>query len=93
MSAIPFTLSIIFPGFTFGNWIIIFSFFQIVVQIALLRKNCVVSELVIQGILAFAFGYLYSRTKSFSIFVRESVQAACRKAAKFLMRPCASLLY
>ncbi len=45
MSAIPFTLSIIFPGFTFGNWIIIFSFLQIVVRIALLRKNCVVSEL------------------------------------------------
>ena len=58
VSAIPYTLSIIFPNFTFGNWLIIFCFLQIGIQIILLRKNCVVSELVIQGILAFAYGYL-----------------------------------
>lgn len=58
VSAIPYTLSMIFPGLTFGSWLIIFGFLQIGIQIILLRKNCVVSELVVQGILAFAFGYL-----------------------------------
>ena len=65
VSAIPYTLAIILPKLSFGNWLIIFGFFQILVQIILLRKKCVVSELVIQGILAFAFGYL----TDFSMFL------------------------
>ncbi len=63
--AIPYTLYIILPGLSFGNWLILFSFLQIAVQIVLLRKNCVVSDLVIQTILAFAFGYL----TDFSMFL------------------------
>lgn len=58
VAAIPYTLSIVFPNLTFGNWLIIFCFVQIGVQIILLRRNCIVSELAIQGILAFAYGYL-----------------------------------
>lgn len=58
VSVIPYTLSIIFPFLTFGNWLILFCFAQIGIQILLLRKNCVPSELIIQGILAFVYGYL-----------------------------------
>lgn len=71
VSAIPYTLSIIISKLSFGTWLIIFGFFQIAVQIVLLRKKCVVSDLVIQGILAFAFGYL----TDISMFILSGLNA------------------
>ena len=58
VAAIPYTLSLVFDKISFGNWLIIFCFFQIIVQIILLRKNTVVSDIVIQSVLAFVYGYM-----------------------------------
>lgn len=58
VAAIPYTLSLIFTDLSFGNWLIIFCMVQIISQIIMLRKKAVVSEIVIQVILAFAYGYL-----------------------------------
>ena len=55
---IPYTLALILPRLSFGNWLILFCFAQILVQILLLRRACVPTELVIQGVLGFAYGYL-----------------------------------
>lgn len=58
VTCIPYSLALILPRLSFGNWLIVFCFAQILVQILLLRRRCVPSELVIQGILGFAYGYL-----------------------------------
>ena len=44
--------------FTFGGWLNFLSVIQSTVQVIILRKNCKVVEIVIQTILAFAYGYL-----------------------------------
>lgn len=58
VAAIPYTLSLIFTDLSFGNWLIIFCMFQILSQIIMLRKRTVASEIIIQVILSFAYGYL-----------------------------------
>lgn len=69
VASIPYTLALIYTDLSFGNWLILFCMFQILVQIILLRRNCVVSELIIQTILAFAYGYL----TDFSMFILKDV--------------------
>ena len=39
VAAIPYSLALIFPRFSFGNWLIIFCMVQIAIQIILLKKN------------------------------------------------------
>lgn len=58
VAAIPYTLSLIFEDLSFGTWLILFCMAQILVQIILLRKNTVPSELLIQVVLSFVYGYL-----------------------------------
>ncbi len=58
VSCIPYSLSLIFPQLSFGGWLFAFCIFQVLVQIILLRKNCVIPELVIQVILGLLSGYL-----------------------------------
>lgn len=70
VAAIPYTLSLIFTNLSFGNWLIIFCMFQIIFQIIMLRKKTVVSEIVIQVILAFAYGYL----TDFSLLILEDLE-------------------
>lgn len=70
IAAIPYSLALIMPQLSFGNWLIIFCFAQILVQIMLLGRKCVPSELLIQAILAFVYGYL----TDFSMFLLTAVQ-------------------
>lgn len=70
VAAIPYTLSLIFTNLSFGNWLIIFCMFQIIFQIIMLRKRTVVSEIVIQMILAFAYGYL----TDFSLLILKGLE-------------------
>lgn len=58
VAAIPYTLSLIFTELSFGNWLILFCMFQILAQLVMLGKRNVASEIVIQAILAFVYGYL-----------------------------------
>ncbi len=70
VAAIPFTLSLMFTKLSFGNWLIIFCMAQIITQIIMLRKRTVISEIVIQIILSFAYGYL----TDFSLFLLKGLE-------------------
>lgn len=58
VAAIPYSVSIVNHALTFGWWLNIWSLLQIVVQIALLRKNCKPVEIIIQTVLALVYGYM-----------------------------------
>jgi len=58
VASIPYSISLISSIFTLGGWLNLLSIIQIAIQIILLRKNCKWLEILIQTILAFAFGYL-----------------------------------
>ena len=54
----PYTLSLIFPALTIGNWTIIFCALLIIITWILLKKNARKIELLIQLGISFVFGYL-----------------------------------
>lgn len=58
VSAVPYSVSLINLNFSFGTWLILWSFLQIFIQIILLRRECKASNIVIQLILAFMYGYM-----------------------------------
>lgn len=58
VASVPYSVSLLSNLFTFGGWLNVWSVIQILVQIAILRKNCKWLEIVIQTILAFVYGYL-----------------------------------
>lgn len=57
IAAIPYSLSLIIPRLSLGNWTILFSFGLILIQIILLRKNANKLEIFLQIIISFVFGY------------------------------------
>lgn len=90
VSSIPYSLSLIVTKVSFGNWLIALCIFQIIVQIILLKKECVPSELVIQGVLAFAYGYLVD----FSMLILKGVDIASYIGQiLFLLLGCAVLAF
>lgn len=58
VAAIPYSLSLVFPKLTIGNWTIIFSLLLILLQLVLLRKDAKKIELVLQIGISIALGYL-----------------------------------
>lgn len=69
ISAIPYTLSLIIPKLTVGNWTIIFSMLLILIQLLIERKNAGKIELLLQIVVTFPFGYVID----FWIFCLEPV--------------------
>ena len=65
ISALPYTLSLIIPALTLGNWTIIFSFIFMLLQIILLGRETKKIEIVIQIAITFVFGYFID----FSLFL------------------------
>ena len=57
ISAIPYTLSLVLPKLTMGNWTIIFYILLIIVQIIILKKEMKKSEIIMQLVITFFFGY------------------------------------
>lgn len=57
ISAIPYTLSLIVPALSLGNWTIVFSALLVVAQLAILRRQAKLPELGLQLVLSVAFGY------------------------------------
>ena len=57
IAAIPFALSLAVPKLTMGNFVIIFNVLLVVFQWVILKEKAVKSELVVQVVLAFCFGY------------------------------------
>lgn len=58
ISAIPYSLSIIVPSVTMGNWTILFSILLVLLQLIILKKKANIFELVLQLVISFPFGYL-----------------------------------
>lgn len=58
ISAIPYTLSLILPELTVGNWTIIFSILLILIQLIIEKKDAKKMELVLQLVFTFPFGYI-----------------------------------
>lgn len=57
LAAIPYTLSLILPKLTLGNWTILFNFLFIIAQIIILRSRVVKVDIFLQVILTLVFGY------------------------------------
>ncbi|MCD8151863.1 MAG: DUF6198 family protein [Clostridiales bacterium] len=56
ISSIPYSMSLIFPALTLGNWVMIFNFTMIVLQLILLHRLDVL-DLVLQILIAIFYGY------------------------------------
>lgn len=70
ISAIPYTLSLVIPELTMGNWTIIFSILLILAQIALLKKEMKIVQLIIQLVITFFFGYFID----FSLWILQAFE-------------------
>ena len=57
ISAIPYSLSLIIPKLSLGNWTIVFSTLLILIQPFLLGKETNKIEIVLQFVITFIFGY------------------------------------
>lgn len=90
ISSIPYTLSLIFTKISFGEWAIIFGVLQIAAQAVLLWKRIAVSELLMQAVTSFAFGYFVD----FSLLVLEGfVPEGYVQQFIFLLLGCAILAF
>lgn len=58
VASVPYSVSLVSSVFTFGGWLNVLSVLQIIIQVLLLRKGCKPVEIIIQTVLAFAYGYL-----------------------------------
>lgn len=58
VASVPYTVSLLSSLLTFGGWLNVLSVIQILIQIAILRKNSKWLEIIIQTALAFLYGYL-----------------------------------
>lgn len=58
VSSLPYSVSLVWPIISFGDWLNVLSVIQILIQVILLRKKCKPVEIVIQTIFAFAYGYM-----------------------------------
>lgn len=70
VASVPYSVSLMSGLFSFGSWLNVWSVIQITVQIILLRRRCNPLEIVIQTILAFAYGYL----TNFACYLIEGLQ-------------------
>ena len=58
LSAIPYSLSLIIPRFSIGNWTIVFSIGLVLSQLIMLGKEANKKELLLQAVISFVFGYV-----------------------------------
>lgn len=58
VASVPYSVSLLSDLLSFGGWLNLWSVIQISIQVILLRSKCNPIEIVIQTILAFAYGYM-----------------------------------
>ena len=58
VASVPYSASLVCPVLSLGGWLNLLSILQITVQVLLLRKKCKPVEIIIQTVLAFAYGYM-----------------------------------
>jgi len=58
VASLPYSVSLVSDWLTFGGWLNLLSLIQITVQVVLIGKECKWGEIVVQTVLAFAYGYM-----------------------------------
>ena len=58
VASLPYTVSLISKALSFGEWLIVLSIIQIIIQIILLKKNSNPLDLGVQVVVSFVYGYL-----------------------------------
>jgi uncharacterized membrane protein YczE len=58
VASVPYSVSLVCPILTLGGWLNLLGVLQIAVQVWLLGKKCKPLEIIIQTVLAFAYGYM-----------------------------------
>lgn len=56
VASVPYSVSLVLTGLSFGGWLNVWSITQILVQIIILRGRCKWVEIIIQTILALVYG-------------------------------------
>ncbi len=69
IAAIPYSLSLIAPRLTMGNYVIIYNVLLVLLEWAILRKRANKLELLLQALMAFFFGYF----TDFSLWVLKGM--------------------
>ena len=69
IAAIPYSLSLIVPRWTMGNYVIVFNILLVLLQWMILGKNAKKVELALQAVMVFLFGYF----TDFSLFVLKGL--------------------
>lgn len=62
ISSIPYSLSLVLPQLSLGNWTILFNALLILIQWILLKKDAKKLELLLQLVFTFIFGYVIDLT-------------------------------
>lgn len=58
VASVPYSISLVSSLLSFGGWLNLFSVVQIITQVAVLKGKCNYTEIAIQTVLAFVYGYL-----------------------------------
>ena len=58
VASVPYSISLVSSLLSFGGWLNLLSVVQIITQVAVLKGKCNYTEIAIQTVLAFAYGYL-----------------------------------
>ncbi|MDO4482188.1 MAG: DUF6198 family protein [Bacillota bacterium] len=57
ISSIPYSLSLILPALSLGAWTILFNYLLIFFQVAILKRNCKIFQIILQFFITLIFGY------------------------------------
>ena len=80
IAAIPYSLSLIVPKFTLGNYVIAFNILLVILQWIILRDKANKAELALQVVMVFVFGYF----TDFSLMILKGIEPG-NYAVKLLM--------
>lgn len=58
VASVPYSISLVSSLLSFGGWLNLLSVVQIITQVAVLKGKCNYTEIAIQTVLAFVYGYL-----------------------------------
>ena len=58
VASVPYSISLVSSSLSFGGWLNLLSVIQIITQVAVLKGKCNYTEIAIQTVLAFVYGYL-----------------------------------
>lgn len=90
VASVPYSVSLVWPIFTLGGWLNLLSLLQITIQVLLMGKKCKPLEIIIQTVLAFAYGYM----TDFSCLLIKGIEAdTYTKQLAYMILSCIILAF